>query len=100
MGPFEEGRVADKGFAGSNSIKKVLPVLVPELSYGDLAVQEGETASRLWKEVVLEGKHSNNASQIFDDLNKYCALDTWAMVRIFQVLIDLSWSESQSCEKS
>ena len=34
----------DSNFKGSNSIKNVLPVLVPELSYQDLEVQEGGSA--------------------------------------------------------
>ena len=81
---------------GSFSIKKVLPVLVPELSYGDLAVQEGETASRLWKEIVIDGKHADNAPKIFNDLDEYCALDTWAMVRIIEVLQQLA-DASDNC---
>jgi len=89
MHPFKQGWVADKQFGGSNSIKKVLPVLVPELSYGEIAVQEGETASRLWKEIVIDGKHAETAAKIFNDLDQYCTLDTWAMVRIFQVLQEM-----------
>ena len=88
--PFKQGWVIDKDFAGSNSIKKVLPVLVPDLSYTDLDVQEGETASRLWKETALDGKHADNSEKIYRDLLKYCELDTWAMVRIFQVLQDMA----------
>ena len=90
MDPFKHGWVADKDFGGSNSIKNVLPVLVPDLSYAELAIQEGETASRLWKDVVIDGKHAGSATKVFDDLEQYCALDTWAMVRIFQVLKDLA----------
>jgi Domain of unknown function(DUF2779) len=88
--PFKQGWVIDKNFGGSNSIKKVLPVLVPEMSYSDLDVQEGETASRLWKETALDGKHTDNSDKIYQDLLKYCELDTWAMVRIFQVLHDMA----------
>jgi hypothetical protein len=96
MHPFRQGWVVDKTFGGSNSIKKVLPVLVSELSYGDLAVKEGETASRLWKEVVIDGKHADNAPKNFNDLDQYCALDTWAMVRILEVLQQLA-DASDNC---
>ena len=44
MVPFSEGMYVDSRFIGSASIKKVLPVLVPELTYKELAVQEGQTA--------------------------------------------------------
>jgi len=89
MEPFKHGWVIDKDFGGSNSIKKVLPVLVPDLSYDQLDIQEGETASRLWKQVVIDGQHAETAAKIFRELDRYCALDTWAMVRIYQVLGEL-----------
>jgi len=34
------------------SIKKVLPALVPELSYRDLNIQEGGTASNTFSQMV------------------------------------------------
>ena len=44
MIPFSEGWFVDKDFFGSASIKKVLPVLVTELSYKELNIQEGASA--------------------------------------------------------
>lgn len=44
MVPFSSGAYVDHRFRGSASIKNVLPVLVPELSYKDLEVQEGGSA--------------------------------------------------------
>jgi hypothetical protein len=32
---------------------------------------------------------------IFDDLEKYCELDTWAMVEIFNELVGLTTDESE-----
>jgi hypothetical protein len=87
MLPFSEGMYVHPAFGGSASIKKVLPVLVPELSYKDQAVQEGLTAQRLWKEAVLWGKGSQSQKDtLFKDLLSYCELDTLAMVRIFERL--------------
>lgn len=86
MEPFRKGLFVDPMFRGSSSIKKVLPVLVPDLSYGDLGIQEGATASRLWEEVTLEGMHSDRRGEIYRDLRAYCQLDTLAMVRIFEEL--------------
>jgi hypothetical protein len=93
INPFKQGWVIDKDFGGSNSIKKVLPVLVPDLSYTELDVQEGETAARIWKENVLEGKNADRADKIYRDLLKYCELDTWAMVRILQVLQEMTGTD-------
>ena len=72
-------------FKGSASIKKVLPVLVPELSYKDLNVQDGTMAMSAWEE-MLNSKDDERVSQLRKDLLKYCKLDTWAMVKIFEVI--------------
>jgi len=85
--PFAEGQYVHKDFLGHSSIKNVLPVLIPELSYKDLNIQEGMAAQRIWMETVLEGKHEKEREQIFKDLEKYCNLDTLAMVKIYEKLI-------------
>lgn len=89
MTPFSSGWYAHKDFLGSASIKKVLPVLVPELSYKDLEIGEGGTAQRMWMETVLEGKHEAERENIFHNLDTYCALDTLAMVKIYEKLIEV-----------
>jgi hypothetical protein len=45
MGPFRSRQLYHPDMKGSYSIKKVLPALVPELSYDDLEISEGGTAS-------------------------------------------------------
>lgn len=84
MKPFSEGWFADKDFFGSASIKKVLPVLVSELSYKKLDIQEGATASRLWTETILEGQHAEEKEKIMANLREYCKLDTYAMVEVMR----------------
>ncbi len=86
MIPFARGWYADKDFCGSASIKSVLPVLVPELSYKSLGIQEGAGAQRLWMEAVLDGKREGEKDQILSDLVEYCKLDTLAMVEIYRRL--------------
>lgn len=86
MRPFADGHYVHKDFFGSASIKKVLPVLIPELSYKDLDIHAGGAAQRLWMEAVLDGKRASEKDKIFSDLLKYCELDTLAMVRIYQFL--------------
>ena len=87
--PFKQKWYDDPRFEGSASIKKVLPVLCPELSYKTLGIQEGGSAQRLWMEAVLDGTRENEKDQILADLLKYCELDTLAMVEIYRRLREL-----------
>lgn len=84
--PFDKGWFADKDFFGSASIKKVLPVIAPELSYKDLEIQEGGSAQRLWMDAVIKNKDGINKEKLFKDLLEYCKLDTYSMVVIWKYL--------------
>jgi len=86
MTPFAKMWFFDKDFFGSASVKKVMPVLAPELSYTELTVGDGLLARRLWTETVLEGKNQASRAQIMADLSTYCTLDTFAMVRVLEEL--------------
>lgn len=89
MIPFSSNWYVHKDFGGSSSLKKVLPVLVTELSYKELEIHEGLAAQRLWMESVLDGKRSDSKKQILNDLEKYCKLDTLAMVEIYKQLLKI-----------
>jgi len=82
MKPFSDGAITDPAFKGSASIKAVLPALLPELSYEDLNIREGSSASRLWKNVTLTNPESAEREKVYADLVAYCTRDTWAMVAI------------------
>lgn len=84
--PFSSGWFLDKDFLGSASIKKVLPVLFPELSYKDLIIQEGTAAQRKWMKHVLNEEDPEQREEILNALVEYCRLDTLAMVKIFEKL--------------
>lgn len=86
MDIFGKQYYVHKGFKGRISIKNVLPVLVPELSYSTLEIKEGGTASQKWNEAV---SGSAEKQIIFKNLKEYCKLDTYAMVTIWQHLADL-----------
>ena len=74
---------------GSWSIKKVLPAVVPELSYDDLdGVQDGTAAMNAYLEAINPATPSHRKSEIRDQLLAYCSLDTYAMVRLWQVFGD------------
>jgi hypothetical protein len=90
MIPFKpkNGWYSDPRFEGSASIKYVLPVVVPALSYKELDIQNGGSAQTLWMQAVLDGTREDK-EKILDDLIKYCGLDTLAMVEIYNVLRNL-----------
>jgi hypothetical protein len=90
MLPFKNKWYDDPRCEGSASIKKVLPVLCPELSYKSLAIQEGGSAQRLWMEAVLDDKRADQKDQILTDLIEYCGLDTFAMVEIYRKFLQTS----------
>ena len=73
-------------FQGSASIKKVLPVLLPELSYKTLDIQNGTMAVSEWGRIIKGEASDEEIEKIKENLLKYCALDTMAMVEIFEVL--------------
>lgn len=89
MIPFSKGWFVDKDFFGSASLKAVLPVLVPELSYKELEVSHGGMAQRVWMKTVLNGKNTENKEEIMGHLRKYCTLDTYAMYAIYKYLLEL-----------
>lgn len=89
MIPFSKGWFVDKDFFGSASLKAVLPVIAPELSYKELEVSHGGMAQRIWMETVLAGKNPENKDNIMGHLRTYCTLDTYAMYVIYKRLSEL-----------
>ncbi len=85
MVPFQKRWYYTPEMQGSYSIKKVLPALVPKLSYSDLEIQEGGTASNTFSQMV-QGNFVEDVEKTRKDLLAYCELDTLAMVRILEVL--------------
>ena len=83
---FSTGLYLHPKFKGKTSIKKVLPVLCPELSYEDLEIQNGNAAVIKWHHMTDGRMTKKDAEQTYQDLLKYCELDTWAMVLIWEEL--------------
>ncbi|MBK8740503.1 MAG: DUF2779 domain-containing protein [Betaproteobacteria bacterium] len=72
---------------GSWSIKRVLPAMVPELSYDHLAgVQEGGAAVDAYVEATHPATPPSRKAELEAQLLAYCRLDTFAMIRIWSVL--------------
>lgn len=71
---------------GSWSIKTVLPTLCPELKYADLdGVQDGGMATGVFLEALAAQTSKARKLEIERQLLAYCALDTYAMVRLWAV---------------
>lgn len=75
------------GFAGSFSIKSVLPAVVPALGYDDLEVQDGEMAARVYYKMIFEETDWVEKARFGDALLRYCARDTLAMLELRRALM-------------
>lgn len=87
---FSKQHYVHPDFRGSSSIKKVLPVLVPELQYKDLAIHEGGQASEQWWHMVSPATHPEEYAEISRNLKEYCCLDTYAMYAIWKHLYQMT----------
>ena len=84
--PFRQRNYYTKEMQGSYSIKYVLPALYPddpELDYYNLpVVHNGGEASEAFRS--LKNKSKEEQEEIRQGLLKYCELDTYAMVKIWE----------------
>ncbi len=87
MQVFRQQAYVDAQFHGSTSIKKVLPVIAPDLDYTSLDVGEGTEAMMAWKQLIAEDVSQEEKEKIFAQLWEYCSLDTFAMYRIWKYLV-------------
>lgn len=85
MVPFQQRYYYAPKMHGSYSIKAVLPVLVPDLDYSDLAVSDGSSAMYAYEQLLNETSKSI-IRETRRNLLEYCKRDTMAMVRIFEML--------------
>jgi hypothetical protein len=90
---FSKQHYVHPEFRGSTSIKDVMPVLVPELSYDGLEIKEGTMASEQWWSMTAAGSGASERAAIADALRAYCKLDSYAMYAIWRKL----WQIIDSC---
>jgi hypothetical protein len=83
---FSKQHYVHPEFQGSTSIKDVMPVLVPELSYDGLAIKEGTMASEQWWTMTAAETAASERAAIADALRAYCKLDSYAMYAIWRKL--------------
>jgi predicted RecB family nuclease len=90
--PVVREHVYHPAFAGSCSIKSVLPALVPEMTYDGMQVANGQDAGLAWGSLVRGRLDCDERERIRKALLAYCSLDTLAMVRLVHVLRVMSRS--------
>lgn len=88
--PIVQEHVYFEGFMGGSSIKVVLPVLVPGLSYKGMLIAEGNDAGAAYREMLDPTTEATRREELRSALLDYCRLDTLAMVEIYRALLRLS----------
>ena len=86
--PFRKGYYYTKKMDGSSSIKKVLPALFPSdpsLDYHNLdQIHNGSEAMNSFR--AMENMDEKELANTRENLLKYCGLDTYAMVKLYDKL--------------
>lgn len=89
LDPFQKGYYYNKAMGGSFSIKSVLPAIFPDdptLNYHNLdGVHNGAEAMDIFPRIKDMPKEEQETAR--QNLLKYCKLDTFAMVKIWQELV-------------
>ena len=75
---------------GRTSIKCVLPAWCDDVSYSDLGIQDGQTASVRYLKAITGVLDEKARQRVLEDLTAYCGTDTLAMVRLLQTLRELA----------
>ncbi|MDD5301466.1 MAG: DUF2779 domain-containing protein [Elusimicrobia bacterium] len=88
--PFKKAWYAHPSFLGKYSIKYVMPVLVPDLSYKTLAIQNGAEAMNAYAKLMTADLTPEERAKIKQDLKEYCGTDTLAMVKILAHLYEIT----------
>jgi predicted RecB family nuclease len=84
--PVVRNHVYHPAFAGSYSLKAVLPALGTEMSYKGMAVASGQDAGLAWETLKRGALNQVESDRIEKALLDYCGLDTLALVRLLEAL--------------
>ena len=86
--PFRNFDYYDRKQEGSASIKYVLPAMT-SVSYSGMEISNGSLASIRYAYITHGSAKLSEIRKVRDDLKKYCALDTEAMILILEKLKEL-----------
>ena len=85
--PIVRNHVYHPAFAGSYSLKAVLPALVPEMTYDGMEVADGQAAGLAWESLLRGTSDQPERDKIEKALRDYCGQDTLALVRVAEKLL-------------
>ena len=85
MDPFKKKDLYFWQMNGSYSLKAVLPLLVPELTYDCMEVSDGGMAMEAYAR-MCKSEIPKELAQIRKALLDYCRLDTLGMMRILEAM--------------
>lgn len=77
-------------FAGSYSLKAVLPALVPSMGYDDMEIADGQVAGLTWESLVHGTSDRGDGEQIKEALLAYCGRDTLGLLALIEKLRDVA----------
>ncbi|MFC1521335.1 DUF2779 domain-containing protein [Elusimicrobiota bacterium] len=86
MIPFSKGYYLHPNAHCSASIKKVLPALIPSMTYENMDIGQGSAASQAYLDLMANKFPYREAEKTRENLLKYCAQDTLAMVKLLDIL--------------
>ena len=84
--PVMRNHVYHPQFAGSYSLKYVLPALVPEMTYEGMEVANGTEAGVAWELLVQGNLDEPERNRIEKTLLDYCGQDTLALLKVLNAL--------------
>jgi predicted RecB family nuclease len=84
--PVVRNHVYHPEFAGSYSIKNVLPALVPSMSYKGMEVADGQDAGLAWELLIRGVLDETEGNRIRRALLDYCGQDTLALNKLVEKL--------------
>jgi predicted RecB family nuclease len=90
--PVVRNYVYHPDFGGSFSLKSVVPALISELQYDELAIGDGQTASLELVRLLFDGAglERDTKARLRANLQRYCSQDTWGLVRLLERLHGLA----------
>jgi hypothetical protein len=88
--PFRSRHIYHPDMKGSASLKSVIPVFEPGLNYEQLEIKDGGGASEVYKAICKGSIEGIEKDKMMEALREYCMLDTLAMVKLVEVLENLT----------
>jgi hypothetical protein len=88
--PFRSRYIYHPNMRSSASIKSVLPAFFPEMSYDNLDIGDGGTASLRYLTYAKGELPESEEKKLFESLRDYCKQDTLAEVKLLSLLEQIS----------